>query len=61
MLFESGDNQKRVIQEVVYDLAPKHNLKNRLNYTKKFVMMRTMMIGHMEQNQVMVLLGSKYK
>ena len=30
MLFESEQNQKRLIQEVVYDVAPKHNLKKQV-------------------------------
>ena len=27
MLFESEDNQKRILQEVVHDRAPKYNFK----------------------------------
>ena len=27
MLFEAEENKKRLIQEVLYDQAPKHNLK----------------------------------
>jgi hypothetical protein len=27
MLFEAENNKKRIIQEVLYDKAPKHNLK----------------------------------
>ena len=54
MLFESGDSQKRIIQEVMHDYAPKHNLKKQTElHRKKFVMMKTMMIGIMEQNQPM--------
>jgi hypothetical protein len=35
MLFESDNNQKRVIQEVVYDVAPKHNLKKQVELHEK--------------------------
>jgi hypothetical protein len=35
MLFESEVNQKRVIQEVVYDLAPRHNLKKQVELHEK--------------------------
>jgi hypothetical protein len=33
MLFESEKNQKRVLQEVVYDVAPKHDLKKQVELT----------------------------
>ena len=35
MLFESEENQKRLIQEVVYDIAPKHNLKKQVELHEK--------------------------
>ena len=35
MLFESEVNQKRVIQEVVYDLAPRHNLRKQVELHEK--------------------------
>ena len=35
MLFESEQNQKRLIQEVVYDVAPKHNLKKQVEFCLK--------------------------
>ena len=35
MLFESEQNQKRLIQEVVYDVAPKHNLKKQVELHEK--------------------------
>ena len=35
MLFESEQNQKRLIQEVVYDAAPKHNLKKQQELHEK--------------------------
>ena len=35
MLFESEQNQKRLIQEVVYDIAPKHNLKKQVELHEK--------------------------
>jgi len=35
MLFESEQNQKRLIQEVVYDAAPKHNLKKQVELHEK--------------------------
>ena len=35
MLFESEENQKRLIQEVVYDVAPKHNLKKQVELHEK--------------------------
>ena len=35
MLFESEENQKRLIQEVVYDAAPKHNLKKQVELHEK--------------------------
>ena len=35
MLFESEENQKRLIQEVVYDVAPKHNLKKQVEFHEK--------------------------
>lgn len=35
MLFKSEVNQKRVIQEVVYDLAPRHNLKKQVELHEK--------------------------
>jgi len=37
MLFESEQNQKRVIQEVVYDVAPKHNLKKQVELHEKII------------------------
>ena len=55
MLFESDENQKRLIQEVVYDIAPKHNLK------KQVLMMKITMIGLMEQNQIMDPVGNWHK
>jgi hypothetical protein len=35
MLFESGDCQKRIIQEVMHDYAPKHNLKKQTELHEK--------------------------
>ena len=35
MLFESEKNQKRVLQEVVYDVAPKHDLKKQIELHEK--------------------------
>jgi hypothetical protein len=35
MLFESGDSQKRIIQEVMHDYAPKHNLKKQSELHEK--------------------------
>ena len=35
MLFESDENQKRIIQEVVYYVAPKHNLKKQVELHEK--------------------------
>ena len=35
MLFESEKNQKRVLQEVVYDVAPKHDLKKEVELHEK--------------------------
>ena len=35
MLFESEKNQKRVLQEVVYDVAPKHDLKKQVELHEK--------------------------
>lgn len=35
MIFESEDNKKRLIQEVLYDQAPKHNLKKQSELHQK--------------------------
>ena len=35
MLFESEKNQKRVLQEVVYDIASKHDLKKQVELHEK--------------------------
>lgn len=35
MIFESEDNKKRLIQEVVHDQAPKHNLKQQSELHQK--------------------------
>ena len=35
MLFESEKNQKRVLQEVVYDVAPKHDIKQQVELHEK--------------------------
>lgn len=51
---------KRIIQEIMHDLAPNHNLKNKLIFMKKFVMMKIMMIGNMAQNLHMENYVKKY-
>ena len=35
MLFESGDSQKRVIQEVMHDPAPKHDFSKQIELHEK--------------------------
>jgi len=35
MLFESENSQKRIIQEVMHDYAPKHNLKKQAELHEK--------------------------
>lgn len=52
---------RRVIQEVMHDIAPKHDLKKQTELHEKFVTMKTMMIGTMELNQHTDLHGNEHK